>query len=279
MNFTMAAKVLYVTQPSLSKQIALLEDELGVILFDRKPRDLQLTSAGKLLYYECKKLMPLIDDITERVKRIDKKKHDTLFIGCAEAIHLGETASNAVRDFTSRAPDTEVFIERHGFEALHNKIIDGSIDVAFTLSSDIVKMKDILYTDLEQRNRYIIMSAKHRLASRDEIGIGDLRGETFVLYSKTDPMMLCDDILKECGKLGFFPGIHYALDADALLDYLELVGGVAFFDKSITENRPGRLKYFPVGMEKRFSLVCVWKKDNRNPALREFVKCLPGGSV
>ena len=275
LNFTKAASVLYITQPSLSKQIALLEDELGMPLFDRKPRDIQLTPAGKLLYYEFSRLMPEIDAITEKVKRLRDEKCETLFIGCFESIYLGKEATNIIRSFSLKATNVEMFIERHGFDVLHSKVVDGSIDAAFTFSTQIGKMKDIICVEIEQRRRYIIMSTEHRLASLEAVSTDDLRGETFVLLGQSDSMALCDDILEECGTLGFYPKIRYAPDVDALLDYLELAGCIAFLDKSITENRLGRLKYYPTAVEKRFNLVCIWNKSNRNPALREFIKYLP----
>ena len=279
LNFTNAANILYISQPSLSKQIALLEDELGVLLFDRKPRDIQLTPAGKLLYHEYSRLMPEIDAITERVRRLKNEKREALFIGCVESVYLGDAASNIIREFSSNAANVDLFIERHGFETLHNKVSDGSIDVAFTFSTQIGKLKDIMCAQIEQRRRYIIMSTNHRLASLDEITIEDLRDETFILHGKSEAMALCDDILEECGRLGINPKIRYAPDVDAILDYLELTGGIAFLDKSITENRLGRLKYYPTRMEKLFSMICIWKKNNRNPALREFIKRLPAGAA
>ena len=277
LNFTKAASVLYISQPSLSKQIALLEDELGVSLFERLPRALKLTAAGKLLNYEFTRLMPEIDSITEKVKRMKNEKLETLFIGCVESIHLGEIASESVRNFSTKAKNVELFIERYGFEALHNKIIDGSIDAAFTVSTQIGRLKNILYTEIEQRERYIIMSTNHRLATKNEIEIEDLRNETFVLHGKSISMALSEDLIEECEKYGFSPRIRYAPDIDSLLDYVELTDGIAFLDKSITENRLGRLKYYPTKTKKQFCLVCIWKKGNRNPALREFIKHLPKG--
>ena len=278
LNFTRAAKALYITQPSLSKQIALLEDELGGPLFNRRPRDLQLTPAGKLLFYEFNKMMPEIGAITEKVKRLITEKCEVLCIGCVETVFLGEAATNIVSEFASKEPDVELFIERHGFDALHNKIVNGTIDAAFTFSTQIGKMKDITSVEIEQRQRYTIVSKRHRLASFDKVEVEDFRDETFALYSQSDPMALCDDILAQCAKLGFYPKIRNAPTIDALLDYIELAGCVAFLDKSITEIRFDRLKYFPTAVEKPFSLVCIWSRSNRNPALRKFIEHLPNES-
>ncbi|MCL2045629.1 MAG: LysR family transcriptional regulator [Oscillospiraceae bacterium] len=275
LNFTKAANVLYISQPSLSKQIALLEDELGVTLFNRLPRALQLTPAGKLLNYEFNRLMPEIDAITEKVKRLRDESIKTLFLGCVESIHLGTKASEAIRSYTSKSKDVEFFIERYDFETLNSKLTDGSIDIAFTISTEIGKMKDIVTVQVDERERYIIMSTEHRLAVKEDIKISDLRDEVFVLHGKAISQASSDDLIEVCAKYGFHPKIRYAHDIDALLDYVEFVDGIAFQDKSITENRLGRLKYFPTEEKKRFDLICMWKKGNKNPALKEFVAHFP----
>ena len=275
LNFTKAANVLYISQPSLSKQIALLEDELGLPLFDRSARALQLTSAGKQLCHEYTRLMPEIDAISEKVKRMKTSQRDTFFIGCVESIYLGKAAAKMVSGFSSHAGDVDTFIERHGFETLHSKLMDGSIDVAFTLSTQIEKMKDIVCVDIERRSRCIIMSSDHKLANKDEIEIEDLRDQTFVILGKPDFTNLCDDIIAACESAGFTPKTFFAPNVDTILDYIELTGCIAFFDKSIVENRLGRLKHYPTKMEKRFNLVCIWKNSNRNPALHKFIQYLP----
>ena len=278
LNITKAASVLYITQPSLSKQISLLEDELGVPLFDRTSRALQLTPAGKLVRHEFSKLMPEIESIAEKVKRFRTEKSDALFVGCVESMYLGEKAAKTIRDFSSQAKGIETFIERHGFLTLNNKIVDGSLDAAFTVSTQIGKMKDIMCAVIEQRQRYIIMSADHKLASREEIKIEDLRGETFAVHDKLDSMVISDDMIEACENAGFSPKIMYAPNLDTMLDYIELTGCITFLDKSIVECRPGKLKYYPSEVEKRFNLICIWKKGNKNPALREFIKYLPESS-
>ena len=275
LNFTKAANVLYISQPSLSKQIALLEDELDLPLFDRSSRALQLTPAGKQLCNEFSRLMPEIDSITEKVKRMKETQKESLFLGCVESIYLGEAAAKAIRGFSAKSKNVETFIERHGFEMLHSKIIDESLDAAFTISSQIGKMKDIDYVPIEERRRYYIISAEHRLASRDKIEIEDLRGETFVLHSRSNFDHLAGDVIGACEEAGFTPKVIYAPNTDTILDYIELTGCIGFFDKSIIETRLGRLKYISTEMEIKFDLICIWKNTNKNPALRKFLKCLP----
>ena len=271
LSFTRAAAALYITQPSLSKQVALFEDELGVRLFIRAHGDLQLTPAGKLLQHELKQLMPKLDAIVEKVKRLESEKREALYIGCVESVYLGDAVTSAISGFSSSEPDVELSIERHGFDALHNKLVGGSLDAAFTFSTQIGKLKGIICVDVEQRRRYAIMSKNHRLAALETVAPGDLRGETFVLHRRSDTMALCEDILLECGELGFYPEIRYAPTVDALLDYVEFAGCVAFLDKSITEIRFGRLRYCPTTVEKPFTLVCIYGKGNKNPALRRFI--------
>lgn len=275
LNFTKAASVLYISQPSLSKQIALLEEEIRVQLFDRSKRSLELTPAGQLLYSEFQRLIPEVNQIIEKVKQTNNETAGTLRVGCVEGLFLGEKATKIFSNFTSRAQRVELTIERWGFEELRNKILDGSIDVAFTISHQIVNMKDICSVEIEKRRRYIIISTSHRLAAKEHVGLEDLRDETFVLMDKEASLVSYSDIIEACQEHGYYPKIKYVPNNNTMLDYLELDTCVAFLDKSFIENRKDRLKCYPTKMKTSFGLVCIWKKSNANPSLPEFVNCLP----
>lgn len=274
LSFTKAAEILYMSQPSLSKQIALLEAELDSLLFIRSNRTLRLTAAGNYIYQEFNKLIPEIKVVFEKAKRMREDVAITLRIGCVETITLGDRVINTISGFLEVMRGVDLYFERCAFDALHTKLMDGAIDVAFTFSSQIENSKDIESVKLEQRNRYVIMSAKHRLAGRGNIRFEDLRDETFVLYDPEIAKIPYEGIFEECRKAGFFPKVRYAPNNNTILDYLEVSGCVTFMDKSITENRKGRLTYIFIPPGKELHLVCVWRKSNTNPALHEFIKHL-----
>jgi DNA-binding transcriptional LysR family regulator len=275
LNFTKAADVLYISQPSLSKQIALLEEELGLQLFDRTKRTLVLTSAGNYMYQEFSRLMPEMKSIVDKVRRMKDDEVRTLYLGCVETLNLGDEVTGMIRGFKEHMERIELHIERSPFDIIRNGIIDGSLDVAFTISTQIHESKDLVSFELEKRRRYIIISTSHRLASKERIVFEDLRDETFALFDPEIAMISYDEIFNECKKAGFFPKIRYAPNNSTIIDYLEMSGCIAFLDKSFANNRQETLKYYDMQNGRRFSLVCVWRKDNTNPALHEFIKYLP----
>lgn len=275
MNFTKAANLLYISQPSLSKQIAILEEELGQQLFDRSKRNLTLTPAGKVLCSGFEKLMPEIESLIEKVKQIKNDAYDILCVGCVESIYLSNSVIKALGEFSANYKNVELIFERCDFDAIRKKTMDGTFDVSFTISHQINSMKDIESILIEKRKRYLILSVNHRLAGRERVGFQDLKDETFILMDKEKSLVSYDDIFSACRENGYFPRIRYAPNNETILDYLEIGAGVAFLDKSIIENRSKRLKYIPLNFGKGFNLVCIWKKSNDNPVLKEFVKHLP----
>lgn len=275
MNFTKAANLLYISQPSLSKQIAILEEELGQQLFDRSKRNLTLTPAGRVLYSGFEKLMPEIESLVEKVKQIKNDAYDILYVGCVESIYLSNSVIKALGEFSANSKNVELIFERCDFDTIRKKTMDGTFDVSLTISHQISNMKDIESIIIEKRKRYLILSVNHRLADRERVGFQDLKDETFILMDKEKSLVSYDDIFSACRENGYFPRIRYAPNNETILDYLEIGAGVAFLDKSIIENRSKRLKYIPINIGRGFNLVCIWKKNNDNPVLKEFVKHLP----
>ncbi len=275
LNFTKAANLVCITQPSLSKQIAILESEIGVKLFDRSNRALRLTPAGKFMLGECENILTNLDEIVEQTRLIGRQSRDSFSIGCIESIYIGETAEKILKKFTGRFSKIDMFLERCNFEELRTKLLEGTIDIAFTLSFHLQKMKDLSYVELEERSSQLTISVDHPLAQKEAISFQDLKGETILFLEEAKQLNLHQDILDKCESVGFTPDIRYVPTNETVLSYLDLNMGVTFYDKSVGINRIGRLKFFPTSLGADFSLVCVWMKKNPNPLVRDFIKMLP----
>lgn len=104
LNFTEAARRLYVTQPTLSKQIALIEDDLGFKLFVRSNRNVSLTPEGAFLY---KRMRPAIDELDSSVllaRTAGRGEGGTLRVGCFETLIGNPTVLRSVPPFSSYVP-------------------------------------------------------------------------------------------------------------------------------------------------------------------------------
>ncbi len=274
MNFTKAAAQLYITQPSLSKQIAILEEELGQKLFERSKKNISLTYAGKLMYTEFERILPQITSVIEKVRQINNEAVGILVLACVESLYISNKMTEIISKFSEEFREIDLFYERCSFETIRNRLNDGTIDIAITISNQIKNPDEFNVVEIEQRKRYIILSSNHKLAKKESLSIADLKGETIIMMEREKSLVTNDDIYDAFRELGYFPKIRYAPSNETILDYLEFGSGIAFLDKSMIENRKDRLKCYPTSLKSCFSLVCIWKKENTNPALQEFTKYL-----
>lgn len=133
LNFTAAAEQLYITQPSLSRQIAAIEDELGVKLFDRSNNMVRLTDAGKALYDRLSVFYRNYQTIVKEVRDIGAGSKGHLNLGILEDQYMPPSLTTAIRELIQKNPDCEINILRHDSRALFSGLMDGSLDAGLML--------------------------------------------------------------------------------------------------------------------------------------------------
>lgn len=275
LNFTAAAKSLFVTQPSLSKQIALLEKELGVRLFYRNKRTVQLTPAGLVLYNEFEKINVQIDRAIEKVKHADQGSSGNLSIGCLETINIDMFFPDFIKQFSDLYPEIQISIERGGFKYLREKLQDDIFDIIFTLSIDIQNPHDLFVKKIHKRKGCIVMSKKNKLSERKDLPVEELSGEPCFIFSNAESPGVSMNAQKTA-KFHGFKNIKMVHNMETLLSNLELGFGFSLLDRSISEHRKNDFKFFDLpGKEAIFYVVCAWKKDNLNSTVQNFLKIIP----
>lgn len=118
LNFTEAAKNLYVSQSSLSKQIALLEEETGVELFIRTNRDVRLTLAGEVLFKELSGIPEHINVAIEKSRQYNLMENGSIKIGCLEAMDTSTFLPTVIKKIKQVYPNINIILERHSFKLL-----------------------------------------------------------------------------------------------------------------------------------------------------------------
>ncbi|QCX33302.1 LysR family transcriptional regulator [Caloramator sp. E03] len=271
LNFTEAAKSLYISQPSLSKQIALLEQEIGTPLFLRGKRNVHLTPAGEVLFKELRGIKEGIENAIDKCRQAGLGENCTMTIACLDAMDTAMFLPEIIKRFRKQYPNITLFFERHTFKTLREKLINGSIDVVFTLSFEIDDALGILYEEICKVNSSIVMSSQHPLANREYLTLEDVRGENFVLITRDESPRGFDSVINVCRKHGFTPHIVKQLpNVESLLLSVELGIGITLFDSSIRVHNKNELKFFKIE-DDIISIVMAWRKENLNPAVPLFV--------
>lgn len=270
LNFTEAAKSLYVTQPALSKQIAALEHEIGVQLFMRTKRDVRLTPAGAVLMKELEGVLGHIEHAVEKAKSPDLGENETLRIGCLDAVDTNPFLPKLIKTFKGSHPNVTIELERLGFKSLREKLINGTLDLIFTLSFEMENTQGILTNTVYQHNSSLIMDLSNPLAEQPNLKLSDFKDQNFVMISRDESPNGFDGIIKLCRAHGFTPKISKQyINIESVLLSVEMGSGVAMVDKNIRMYHSENFKF--IDIENDFiSVVMAWRKENIKPVVSLF---------
>lgn len=274
LNFTEAAKNLYISQPSLSKQIALLESSIGVELFYRNKRDVRLTASGVVLLREVGGVIEIIESSIEKSKNTNLGDNITLVIGCLDGIDSSKLLIPFIKKFREKYPTINIVLKKYSFKMLREKLINGSLDIAFTLSFEIEGYSGMISNSIYRGNSIIIMDKSNPLSKRESILINDLKEEPFLAISRNESPNGFDRVINSCRRGGFTPKIEKQLpNIESILESVEAGMGVAIFDSNFKFSNNEDIKLFKID-DDYIDVIMTWKKENMNTGIPIFTNYL-----
>jgi len=192
-SFSRAAKACFVSQPSLSQQIAKLEAELGQRLLDRLGRSVQLTDAGRQLFDSALTILATVEDAKRRMK------DDGNLAGCRLSVGAIPTIAPyllpaVLRQFSKRHPDVEMTVHEDVTRNLIDAIVAGELDLA--VMSLPIDDEHLDFETLRTEPLLLALPRGHRLSRKKGITMDDIREERFLVLSEMH--CLGDQILSYC---------------------------------------------------------------------------------
>ncbi|MEU6646958.1 LysR substrate-binding domain-containing protein [Saccharomonospora sp. NPDC046836] len=266
-HFTRAAERLFVSQPALSKQIRVLERELGFALFERRAREVVLTSQGEALLPEAEATLASWENGL-RAARAAGPRHE-LVVGMQTAVGRG-LQRQAVRRFAKRMPDWQVVLRLVDWTDPSAGLGDSSSDVAFVWRP--VRVQGVRTRTLRRERRAVALPEDHPLATRTEIDFGDLLSEPFVALP-AEAGALRDFWLARAERGGREPVVGaVAGSADEVFEAVAAGLGIALLAEGNAElyRRPGVVIRPVLGLSDA-ELAIAWRSADTRPAVREFV--------
>lgn len=177
-NITRAAEYLNITQPTLSRQLALLEEETGVTLFTRGSKRITLTDEGLLLRRRAQEIVALADKTMEELSSKDKNLSGTVTIGTG-GLSANAKVLQAAESFRKLHPDVKFSIFIGTADSVQDRIDSGLADFGILLEP--VSVEKYGFIRLPQKERWaVIIHGNHRLAAKDKICVEDLKDELLV---------------------------------------------------------------------------------------------------
>ena len=245
-HITRAAERLGIQQPPLSQQIKALETQLSVRLFDRKPRGVELTDAGRVLYEHAGRVLERAEEAEAALRRAAKGEVGRLAVGLTSSSSLNPFVLRVLRRFREQMPDVALKLEENATVDLVEGLRRGALDVAFVRSAAGVTAELKAYPLLDEEMMAALPSG-HGLARAKSVSLAALAREDFILYRRSQGPGLYDAIVTACGNAGFSP--HVVQEAPRMLSTLSLVAaglGVSIVPASMERLKPDGVVYKPL---------------------------------
>lgn len=272
LNFRKAAQQLHVAQPPLSRQIRQLEDYLGVVLFVRDKRKVELTKAGHAFLEEARKMIMQAGRAADVARHAQKGEVGLVRIGLSSG--LGGTVSKVVFEHHRRRPDIEVEC-RDIFSYFQNEALRRQeIDVGF-----LRPPVDQLNLDCEmvyEEDFVVILPKRHRLAKRRSLRLRDIAEEPLIGFNRR-LSGLQDKIMGMFNRQGFAPHVVVTpVEAHEEAGAIMVASGRGIFvgPAAILNHSISGLELASVRLKEREAKIQVyvaWRKDEKSPEVLAFL--------
>lgn len=209
-HVTRAAERLGMQQPPLSQQIKAMEEGLGVRLFRRKPRGVELTEAGRALLTEARGVLGRLDRAMVTVRRTARGEQGRLSVGLAPTAPFHPVVPQAIRSFRVAYPLVEVTLEEHLSREALARLLGEQIDVA-VLRAPVTDGTGLVVCPWLEEPMVVALPRSHGLAGvgllRTPLRLQALAGETFILFGGAAGPGIADASVAACHRAGFSPRV------------------------------------------------------------------------
>ncbi|MGK2870529.1 MAG: LysR substrate-binding domain-containing protein [Mycobacterium sp.] len=226
LHFGRAAEKLHIAQPPLSQQIRQLERELGLSLFTRSTRRVDLTAAGVAYLKRTIAILDAVDDAGQQARRVAHGLEGQLTIGCVGSATYS-LLPRLVRAMRDALPHVELSIRGEMLAPDQvTALLSGDIDIA--LLRPPVDHVDIRSETLRRDRLIVALPAEHPLTGRDTLTVGDLQDEDFIAHAGQGRSVMNGLLAAVCADAGFAPRIRHEVSETSTLVTLVAAGlGVA----------------------------------------------------
>ncbi len=224
LNVTEAANALYTSQPGISKQVRLLEDELGLEIFERNGKHIKaITPAGKKIVAIARELLVKAQGIKAVANEYTQPNHGVLRIATTNT-QARYMLPSVIERFSKRYPDVSLHIHQGSPTQIHDALISGEVDLAITTEAPYL-FDDLIQLPCYLWNRSVIVKPEHPLAQVKDLTIEELGQYPLVTY--TFGFTGVSDLDYAFNSAGILPNIVFtATDADVIKTYVRLGLGV-----------------------------------------------------
>jgi DNA-binding transcriptional LysR family regulator len=272
-HYGRAARRLRVAQPALSRQIQDLEEEIGFKLFERLPRGVRLSAAGKLFLEDVRRILQDVNEAAARAGRVALGRSGTLRVGFTENASWQGVVPESFRRFRELRPDAELQLRPSGSLEQLKGIRSGRLDAGFVFNMPKADPELELLPVAVQRIELASLR-RHALTKLKNLRLRDLAEATFVWFPRRESPALYDRLMHECFRGGLTSPrvVQEGRDEATILSLVAAGLGVGWVLGTARWRCPKSVVIMPiVDLNVPLPLSLAWRKDNSSPLLTSFV--------
>ncbi|MCR5005829.1 MAG: LysR family transcriptional regulator [Clostridiales bacterium] len=270
LNFSRAADNMFVSQPTFSYQIKLLEEEIGFIIFERSGKGASLTPAGAQFVSFLTGMRQDLKRAIEQGQNFSAKYQDSISI-CLMVRQALVFLPEAIRLFAEIVPDVQIaplFQYQNSMESF----LQNEVDIVFALKEQTRQVPGIQVHDLFESRIYLIAEKDDPLAGKNLIREEDLYGRTLMVGGGSPgALRAVQHRLISSGKIDYFNSV----DHDTTLTNVAAGRGVCLAPGFLNDHSD-QFAWIPFDCKESFSCVLCTHKDDRRESLKSFLSILKG---
>lgn len=270
LNFSTAANLLYISQSTLSRHIAALEENLGTQLFNRSTTTVTLTESGLLAKASFESILEEYHVLYQKIEEKSKVINASLRLGFLNYA-IDELITPTLHIFKKNFPNIQIQYNSYCPPELITNILNDRIDVGPVIKSDYSELKSLRFFPIIKDRFIVMLPESHKLSTKSTLSLQDLEDECFI-FLKNDPASnyMAHQKMAKCG---FVPKYTAMADQFEFVRYtLHDIGGVHITGNLLNKLDSWGIRKIPLSDEKmEYEISFAYKYTNQNPAIPLFL--------
>jgi DNA-binding transcriptional LysR family regulator len=273
LHFRKAAEKLFISQPGLSRQIKLFEEELGVVLFERHNRKVVLTKVGAYLKEEFTLQLKPLSHTLDTAKLLQDGKKGALKIGYVGSA-MQDVIPNLLLRFEKNHPNILFNLKEIDNQKQLDGLLDYSLDIGFVRLERVPRTLNI--KTILKENFCLVLPKNHLISENNFKSLDQFRAESFILFDAKYSASYYEKVMQIFDDCGFAPLIsHNTIHSSSIFKLVENNFGISIVPKSLAQKRGHQIKFIELNMiSQKTILSVIWNQKNTNPILNAVLELL-----
>jgi DNA-binding transcriptional LysR family regulator len=272
LSFTKAAGKLHTAQPSLTRQIKDLEEELGVRLLNRTKQQVSLTDEGRSFLIDAKRLLDLAGEMVHSVQRLKRGEVSALNVGYVTNLFY-DFLPTTLDSFRRLFPNVSINLFDMSCGDQFRAIAAGKIDLGFVGLHEPIEMRGLQFRTIASYKTVIALPKSDPMARKSVVNLKDLAPMFFIGMSEASYPSYRDWLTKTCQRVGFTPKVLQDVELERTMIHAVAGGlGVALVPEQVKKLEHDNVVFRPLNPTVGTEGCVAWKSENPSAALKAYVQ-------